>query len=462
MGFYVNIDSDKARILRNLRLSPTEVFGKPYGGYLLFLVGSADEDTLTWFSKNATILDSLTGEHIAFGIFARSLKLKLRVPDDSERKTSERARVIDVPLHEIRNARSITDLVKSGRCGWVMDGDEINAITYGTDEVARAFGVMGELPCMLVMDAVPKKNFEVFHLDSKTTPALIGMLRRSIQNLIEKPNYDTYMTTIRRVVQLQRDANSVLGQINQLKSQRDSLTNEPYIEPVRQLIPEFRSSLTSGNLSRFTSLCKKHKVKSVIDETQLALAVSTAKKHIETLLAYTQTIHRLYLYAKEYKWPLEEPWLSKYLTVYQKYTRPLLDNAPENPTLDSPTECEKFREQLINQQSKLVDEIMATLPSVSILEDEARKLIDKKKALLDQQIEDLLEAKQGIESQLKQSVAELYQLEQPSFIKCFTKEAQKERIKSATRQVRDSAATYAGSWLRPETIIEIWKSLATP
>ena len=75
-----------------------------------------------------------------------------------------RNRVIDVELDQLRKAKSVTSFVNSGNVGWVMDGDEINAITYGTDEVARYFGVVDALPCLLVMDAVPKQSFELLSL----------------------------------------------------------------------------------------------------------------------------------------------------------------------------------------------------------------------------------------------------------------------------------------------------------
>jgi len=167
MGFRVEIGDDKSRLLRNLRLTPSEVFEKPYGGYVLFLVGGADREALEWLADNVVTLDSLTGEHIAFAIFARSLRMRLHVEYGFARPTLRiRKKSFEVPLAEIKTAGSVTRLVQSHKLGWVLDGDEINAITYAVDEIARSFGVMDELPCALLLDAIPNREFQIFHLPS--------------------------------------------------------------------------------------------------------------------------------------------------------------------------------------------------------------------------------------------------------------------------------------------------------
>jgi hypothetical protein len=463
MGFRVEIGDDKSRLLRNLRLTPSEVFAKPYGGYVLFLVGGADREALEWLAENVVALDSLTGEHIAFAIFARSLRMRLHVdysyvPPELRRRNTSFA----VPLDEIKTAGSVTRLVESHRLGWVLDGDEINAITYAVDEIARSFGVVDELPCALILDAIPKREFTIFHLTSSNLDSLVALLRRAIQNLLETPGYGRFMPTIRRVIRLQRESVSLQSQINSLNRRLGSISHEPSVVAARDLIPEFRNALLAGNMRRFLSLCRKHAIKSVIPQDQLDGAIVIAREHIEKLLTYNQTAHRLYLYATQYDWPLEDPWLSKYLNVVQKYVRPFLGSLPESLDLDTPVQCIGFREQLVEQQTMLVSEIMGILPRKEALEEWARNSAKTKRKQLKEQIEELGETRLGVEAQLRDHTAELYKWKQPSFTECFIREAKRARISSATRSIREGAKAYAGSWLRPDIVIEMIKALSTP
>ena len=70
MGFHVRLREEDERLLAILKKSPADVFGRPYGAYLFFLVGGADEAALGWVRKHLVPLDSLTGEFVAFALFA--------------------------------------------------------------------------------------------------------------------------------------------------------------------------------------------------------------------------------------------------------------------------------------------------------------------------------------------------------------------------------------------------------
>lgn len=462
MGFRVEIGDDKSRLLRNLRLTPSEVFEKPYGGYLLFLVGGADREALEWLADNVVTLDSLTDEHIAFAIFARSLRMRLHVNSSlAPPELRRRNRSFEVPLDEIKTAGSVSQLVKSHRLGWVLDGDEINAITYAVDEIARSFSVMDELPCVLLLDAVPKREFEIFHLTSSNLDSLVALLRRATQNLLDTPGYDHFMVTIRRVIQLQDESASLRSQINSLKHRHDSLSYEPSVAAVCNLMPKFSDALLAGKIRSFMSLCRKNVIRSVIPQDQLDSAIATARVHIEKLQTYNHTTHRLYLYATEYDWPLEDPWRSKYLNVVQKFVRPFLESVPERLNLDTPDQCIGFREQLVEQQTTLVSKIMSLIPSKASLEELSRNCVKTKKKQLIGKIEELSETRLGVETQLRNHTTELYKWKQPSFTECFIREAKRARTSSATRSIREGITAYAGSWLRPDIVIKTIKALST-
>jgi hypothetical protein len=53
----------------------------------------------------------------------------------------------DLPSQDMTDGSwQVERLVKSDRCGRVVAGDEIAAVTYAVDKVARGFSVLGELP----------------------------------------------------------------------------------------------------------------------------------------------------------------------------------------------------------------------------------------------------------------------------------------------------------------------------
>ena len=158
---------------------------------------------------------------------------------------------------------------------------------------------------------------------------------------------------------------------------------------------------------------------------------------------------------------LKNLWRTRYLGVYERYIRPMILNSPELPELNSPAECRLFREQLLSRQAQLIDGIMQELPMVRMSEA-AHNMITQRKAELNQQIEELNKAMQGMDSQLKRLVAELYDLEQPSLTKCFRNEILRDKSKSVTRKIRDVASAYAGSWLQPDVVLEILKASGLP
>jgi hypothetical protein len=439
MGFYVSIDKDKMDVLRMLQKRPDEVFGKPYGGYILFLAGGADQEILLWISKNISILDSLTGDDIAFGIFAQNFRCRLNMDRYSMQKNSTDGRIIDVPLEELLSARSITSIFKTGKYGWIVDGDEINAITYGTDEAARMFGVMAELPCMIIMDGVPKDSFEVFRLDTYSITFLITALRRSIQLLRSAENYPYYRQTMNEILKLQEKKDAFQNNIRNVEMLYSSFQFARYDDTRQQQNTDFLSALESSALAKFDFLLKSHDVNPFTHD------MIAARKNVEAILTYNQTIYTLCLYVNEQNWPLEEPWLSKYINAYQKWVRFLLKKSPSEPDLGSPDECKLIIDELISDKNGLISTTVALL-----------------RAELESQIQDLVAKQQGFEQEIREKVASLYLKSQPSFVDCFKKQFYRERKKTITHHFRNKALAYSGSWLRPETLVEVMKALFIP
>lgn len=207
MGYHVRIDEQSQALLGALTLEPDKVFGKLYSGYLLFLVTQHDKQQLDWVVSNAPGLDSLTGHYLAYAIFAKSFPIKFRT--DAPRSVVESLwtdRAMsnakkEIPPELLKHPREVTRLVENGDFGVILDGDELTAITYGTDLVARELGVLDKLPCLVVLDAIPTQSPQVIPLTPKLLPDLFPHLRGAVSRFYAVGGH----TAIRK------DAEEILG-----------------------------------------------------------------------------------------------------------------------------------------------------------------------------------------------------------------------------------------------------------
>jgi hypothetical protein len=181
MGFHVRLDDDSRKLVEFVSTDPSKLLGKLYAAYMLFLVAEPDQAELKWLLDNAKALDSLTGDDIAYAVFAERFKIKLETDEYNPAAPGRRPRNVgQASVADINTPRGVTRLVKDGTFGMVVDGDELTAITYGTDRVARDLGIIDKLPCLVVIDAVPSEDLCVIHLDEQLTGSLMQLLRKSI------------------------------------------------------------------------------------------------------------------------------------------------------------------------------------------------------------------------------------------------------------------------------------------
>jgi hypothetical protein len=180
MGFHVRLDDESQRLVEFVSTDPSKLLGKVYAAYILFLIGVPDEVELKWLLDHAKALDSLTGADIAYAVFAERFNVKLKTDEFNLAPDRPPANVGQASVENINTPRGVRRLVKDGTFGMVVDGDELTAITYGTDRVARELGILDKLPCMVVIDAVPRKDLCVISLDEDITKKLIPLLRKSI------------------------------------------------------------------------------------------------------------------------------------------------------------------------------------------------------------------------------------------------------------------------------------------
>lgn len=430
MGFQIEIKGqDLKRIRDYFEQDPADLFRKPYGGYLLFLAGIGDEKVFSWLSKNIIALDSLTSNNVAFAVFTYNFEIEVQ---------------------QGNYIYWVKKLVQSGKSILGFTSDESIAITYGTDEVARSFDVLGDLPCMLVFDSIPKQTFKVFHLNQGNLQALLLILRRSIQSFMNLPNYNSYMRMIGSITELKRRIRQYESQISHQKFKENelSLVRIKYIQSVNQLRNEITSVLKNcenSEINGVRSAFSNSIIESIIETKNINEVIEASNINRDILFQYYRTIQTLRTYAIKQKWPLEEPWRSKYINSYRKYIRALLSDIPENPDIDSPEQCEQIIEVLEAHQLEIIMKILNLLPNDSIIEATVQRLVDDKKTQINKTKSEIELQLDDLTNELCMLENKLYEMEPPSFTDCFTKESQRERIRSATRIILDSARKYIES-----------------
>jgi len=224
MGFHVRLDDDSTKLVELVSTDPSKVLGKLYSAYMLFLVGEPDQSELKWLLNNAKALDSLTGDDIAYAVFAERFKVRLETGEFNAAGGRRPTNVGEASVADINTPRGVTRLVKNGTFGMVVGGDELTAITYGTDRVARGLGIIDKLPCMVVVDAVPAEDLCVIHLDEQLTGSLMQLLRKSIAEFSSDEGSKKVKSWAEKIIRLQDLIISESAKADRLQKDIDAKT----------------------------------------------------------------------------------------------------------------------------------------------------------------------------------------------------------------------------------------------
>lgn len=229
MGYHFRIDEASRALIDALTDEPSRVFGRLYSAYLLFLVTQHDKKQLAWIVENAPGLDSLTGRHLAYAVFAKSFPVKIRTDAAASHiRESYGGRDPARLLREIRpellqRPNEITRLVEDGAFGVVLDGQELTALTYGSDLVARELGVLDRLPCLVVIDGVPAHEPLVVPLSDKLMPELFQRLRGAVAQFYKVDGHTAVRSDAETVVDIQ---NRLVAERNRDACLRAKIQNE--------------------------------------------------------------------------------------------------------------------------------------------------------------------------------------------------------------------------------------------
>ena len=195
-----------------IRRSPHEIFRRPYAGYLIFLFAKADACVANWMRDELISLDSLTGPDIAGVVFAKRVTIPVTVmyretPRPSRSTIDHYHGTVDLNDVEVRPGYHpeyyfTKPMVEHGGLEWDDSVQELEAVTYATDEIARAFDVVSNLPCLIVADAVPTKEVEVIPLRETALSRIIPVLRNAIGNFLTCSNVSGHLVHLKALEHL--------------------------------------------------------------------------------------------------------------------------------------------------------------------------------------------------------------------------------------------------------------------
>ena len=226
MGFHLEIHGDTNDFVRQLTANPASVFGRPYGGYLLFLFDNynSGERVHEWIQQRASSLDETTGESVAFALFSRRLRTDVSSGGDARSSHDEvSAEFEPEELGLNQTGFDVKRLVRSGLFGRIQDRVTIEAVNTAVVRVAREFGVLDKLPCVIVMDGfrIPEGDtisFDVIELSGEDMAGFEKALQVATAQFERHSNHSVYVGKIRSLYVKKAQFEELDHQLKQTKA----------------------------------------------------------------------------------------------------------------------------------------------------------------------------------------------------------------------------------------------------
>jgi hypothetical protein len=336
----------------------------PYAGYLLFLFGIADATAASWMREQLVALDSLTGPDIAGVVFVKRIGINAQItsvytPHPIREKVSDgTVDLCDIefdpfPFH----VTPMLGLDESDR--FEQRTAELQAITYATDDIARAFSVLADLPCLIIADAVPTQQIEVLRLQNGCLSNIVPLLRAMIGHFYKKAGIQRHLKHLRRLEHLSEDRKRLGSKIAEVEYQSRSRINTVNIdagEPLRKACHWLRLGSAKGFVRELASA-------PFIATPARDNAVAAARHNAARPNQYSKTIGSLSWYTEEFDWPLDNASHHRIVNILNKYVRQLLPDAPHIIDTDTYEEWQRLRARLQISQAELISVIWGALPT---------------------------------------------------------------------------------------------------
>ncbi len=508
MGFRIeyDVDTNVEEFLRILRAAPYKVFSRPYAGYLLFLAGGADKEAVEWLQENALILDSLTGDEIAFAVFAERVPIKAKrwgigafnkmididrtsnevsvgEIQDSLENRKEQYKKRDKGIH----VEPIRDL------SWRIDEEEIVAMTYAVDRLAKDLQVTAHLPCMVVLDAIPGKSVETISLKGNQASAIVPLLREVLQKMSSRGELKKFIRTLTALTELDsnreehsRNLEGALRDIDaecslfdlKTRQYRESLGKyEKWIKGIHRLwrqgrgLRTLREALALNPRPDWYSWRFYSIVRDEIPREEFERRSRTFLNTYQLLQRCRQAHGRARQSSKRVSWPLSEDERPRLQQLHRDVVVPII-GAGDLGDLSQLRREDWLQvvEKLKLERIRLEEDLMAIFPPVSGLERavEARiralagqkleiekNLPKRKKAIRRQHEIEQLEMDEEF-TRLSQQLSE-YRISLTEFV---IRSAKKRKLLTATEKVKSEFLSTLFGWMQPQTLLNLWKFIS--
>jgi hypothetical protein len=443
MGFHVTLREDDRTLLRVLQENPSDIFGRPYAGYLLFLVGGADTVALDWLRKHLAPLDSLTGEWVAFALFAEKVPIRLEVPHDTHPRAEKF--LGDVAAADVQR---IDSYVRSGKLGLVADGDHLNAMTYATDRVARSFNVLDRLPCLVVLDAFPRADAQVIELRDSEMQHLLPLLRAAVHTLEKDPGFGALSAALGALAHAKNELALLKAEIQAKKYELSMIPVPGDVDArSREIMSEIDASLREAAHPRYKRQLAKLRGHA---GTAAGIAVES-DEDTRVIVRCGHTLKALSDFDTR-TWPLKPSDLARYRKLVDTFVAPLVPEcaaALKSDTRDAYTE---LHNAVRARQSRLIDSMIE-----SLTKQIAAATVDRNAARRDSlhaELQKLLAKQNEVVERSRRAAQSCVAREVPSLSLILQGLAKERKIKMIKTSISDRVTGYAGKALSPEVILE--------
>jgi hypothetical protein len=311
-----------------LRSEPHTVFGRPYAGYIIFLFGNTDSEVCSWIRDQLITLDSLTGPEIAGVVFAKRVAIKARVFRQDSRHPSPMKNPWRWHNRHSRRwffgfrSRPMIRRDREDLLAEEMHGSyaELQATTYAADEIAKALDVVSDLPCLIVADAVPTPQLEVYRLTNSTLGDVVPLLRSTVGHFTPTAKARGLLPRLRMIEDLSKASESLKWEIRKAETEWSSRVEMVDLYQSER-VKKARQYLCDGSARGF-----EKEIKSVryVDPASRQKVALLCQQNSKELCQYSKTIGNISWYLNR-NWPLDADAQRKLEFILANYAMPLLD-----------------------------------------------------------------------------------------------------------------------------------------
>jgi hypothetical protein len=225
MGYKVtlSVSSDTERLCRLLSEQPETLFDKPFFGYVVFLLTGREKKLIATLSQDLGELDSLSRDVFAYVIAAEECSLSIDAVEwEKEAYDSNHASKAALPVQTYHTDLAYIKLHGISAYSEIFNKSargELIALSNAANRVAKWFGVIPQLPCMLIFDPQPQSSPAVVPIDDALVTNIIAIFR-NVVGKISGPSYRQHIDTIQKI-----------GEIDAKLDRREP--REPSLEAIR-------------------------------------------------------------------------------------------------------------------------------------------------------------------------------------------------------------------------------------